>query len=317
MTVESPARARIDWTDVDQVRATTRALAASENLFGGGLSCEAAVGQLRWAGRLLEAHAKGDVRLAMCEAVGNLAGVVAFSAFDIGDQTAARGYFHFALWCADEGDSWPLRAATLADLARQAVYLGDTDEALSLIEFAQVRADRLSATGRAMVWTVRARLLAVLGRHDDARAEVDRADAYFADRVPDDDPPWLLYYDRAEHQGSTARALVPAAMAKRQPGQAAERLTAAVQLHSNEYPRSRAFSRTRLAALTMAAGDPCEAAMIGHQAVADASPLHSRRMVDELRTLDRAAQRHAAIPEVAELRHVLAATLGTADTIEA
>lgn len=317
MTVESPTPARIGWTDVDQVRATTRALAASENLFGGGLSCEAAVGQLRWAGRLLEARAKGDVHRAMCEAVGNLAAVVAFSAFDIGNQVAARQYFRFALWCADEGNSWPLRAATLADLARQAVYLGDTDEALSLIEFAQVRADRLSATGRAMVWTVHARLLALLGRHDEACAEVERADSYFADRAPDEDPPWLAYYDRAEHQGSTARALVPAAMANRNPGQAAERLTVAIQLHSNEYPRSRAFSRTRLAALTMAAGDPYEAAVVGHQAVADASTLHSRRMVEELRTLYRAALRHAAIPEVAELRHVLAAALGGADTIEA
>lgn len=195
-------------------------------------------------------------------------------------------------------------------MARRAAYVGDTDEALSLIEFAQVRADRLSATGRAMVWTVRARLLALVGRHAEARAEVDRADAHFAERAPDEDPPWLIYYDLAEHQGSTARALVPAAVADRQPGQALERLAAAVRLHSNEYPRSRAFSRTRLAALMMAVSDPYEAAVIGHQAIADASALHSRRMADELHALDRASQQHAAIPEVAALRHSLATACG-------
>jgi hypothetical protein len=145
-------------------------------------------------------------------------------------------------------------------MARQAVYLNDMDEALSLIEYAQVRADRLSATGRAMVWTVHARLLAVLGRHAEAQDEVRRADAYFAERSAYEDPPWLVYYDDAEHQGSTARALIPAAVAERKPRQAAERLASAIALHSDAYPRSRAFSRTRLATVTMVAKDPHEAA---------------------------------------------------------
>jgi hypothetical protein len=79
------------------------------------------------------------------------------------------------------------------------------NDALSLIEFAQVRSDRVSATARAMLWTIRACLLALTGRSNEAVSDVDRADACFADRDPSADPPWLCYYDDAEHQAVPAK----------------------------------------------------------------------------------------------------------------
>lgn len=306
ISAETPIPQRIGWSEVENVRATTRAVAMSENLYGGGLSCEAALAQLRWSGRLLESAASNEVRRAMFEAVGNLGSVVAFSAFDIADYPSADQCFRFALWCADQSGSWALRANTLAEMSRKAVYLGDVDEALSLIEFAQVRADRVSATAQAMMSAIRARLLALLGRHDEARAEVDRADARFADHAPADDPPWLCYYDEAEHQGSTGRALIPAARETGQLELVVPRLEAAIRLHNANYPRSRTFSRTRLASLMMAAGDPREAIPIGRQALADAAPLRSKRIVSELRGLARVAERHVQIGDVADLRHDIA-----------
>jgi hypothetical protein len=87
---------------------------------------------------------------------------------------------------------------------------------------------------------------------------------------------------------------------------AATRLESAVRLHGVNYPRSRTFSRTRLAALMMAADDPHRALPIGRQAVADALPLRSTRIVTELRGLARAAERHTRIDGVAELRHAIA-----------
>jgi hypothetical protein len=53
----------------------------------------------------------------------------------------------------------------------------------------------------------------------------------------------------------------------------------------------------------MVTGDPIEAAATGASALDSAGTIRSRRMADELRTLDRAAQTHAAVPEVANLRH--------------
>jgi tetratricopeptide (TPR) repeat protein len=303
ISTETPVSERIGWSDVEHVRATTRAVAMSENLHGGGLSTEAGVSQLRWSGRLLEVGASNDVRRAMFEAVGNLSSVVAFSAFDIADYRSADQCFQFALWCADQSGSWALRANTLAEMSRKAAYLGDLDEALSLIEFAQVRADRVSATAQAMMGAVRARLLAVLGRHREARAEVDRADERFADRDSTADPPWLCYYDEAEHQGSTGRALIPVTQQTRRLELAAPRLEAAIRLHNANYPRSRTFSRTRLASLIMMTGDPHQALPIGRQAVIDAAPLRSKRIVNELHGLARAAEQHVRIADVADLRH--------------
>ncbi|GAA3820436.1 helix-turn-helix transcriptional regulator [Amycolatopsis echigonensis] len=301
LTLDVQPPRRVGWAEVEQVRLMTRTLAASENLYGGGMAGEAGLAHLRWASRLLSSQAGTSVEAGMFEAVGNLAGVVAFSAFDVGNQDAAARCFRFGLWCAEQGGSWELRAATLADMARQAIYLGNLDDALSLIEFAQVRADRLTATARAMIGVVRARLLAMLGRHDEARAEVDRADEHFVGRQAETDPPWLIYYDEAEHAGSSARALTPLAMTDKRPGDAAGRLETAIRLHSDAYPRSRAFSRTRLATLNMTIGDPWEAVDIGRQAIADAPMLHSRRMSEELSKLVRACEPHLSIPEVAEL----------------
>ncbi|PZF83377.1 hypothetical protein C1I92_12935 [Jiangella anatolica] len=302
ISIDSPAPTRIGWADVEQVRAAVRAVAASENLFGGGLSCESGMAQLRWAARLLDARGSDEVRNAMHEAVGNLGGVVAYSAFDIAAYRAADQCFEFALWCADEGGSWALRANTLAEMSRKAAHLGDLDGALAMIESARSRPDRVSATARAMMSTLRARLLAVMGRPAEALADIERADAHFAERDPAGDPPWLCYYDAAEHEGSTGKALIPLALAGDRPEVAAPRLRTAIEAHRDDYPRSRAFSRIRLATLTMTAGDPREAAAIGRRAVAEAAPLRSRRLLAELGRLADAARPHTRVGDVADLR---------------
>ncbi|WP_329060584.1 XRE family transcriptional regulator [Amycolatopsis sp. NBC_01480] len=302
-SVETPIPRQIGWTDVEHVRATTRAVATSENLFGGGLSCEAAIAQLRWAVRLIEARADNDVRMAMFEAVGNLSGVVAYSAFDIANYGAADRCFKFALWCSDQAGSWTLRANTLAEMSRKSAYIGNLGDALTQIEFAQVRSDRVSRTACAMLWAIRARLLVLTDRLGEAVADVGRADAYFADRDAAADPPWLCYYDEAEHLGSTGKALIPIARKRSNIELAAPRLETAIRLQGSNYPRSRTFSRTRLAALMMSVGDPREAASIGQQAVADAAPLRSRRIMKELASLAMVAERYARIGDVAELRH--------------
>ncbi|WP_406692768.1 hypothetical protein REH65_14265 [Saccharopolyspora sp. ID03-671] len=198
-------------------------------------------------------------------------------------------------------------------MTRKAAYLGNLDDALELIEFAQVRFDRLTATARAMLTTIRARLLALTGRYAEAQADVDRADAHFADHDPDADPPWLCYYDAAEHQGSTGKALIPIAQASGNPELAAGRLTAAVELQAADYPRSRTFSRVRLASLLMATGYPREAVPIGRQAVIDTAALRSQRLTTELHGLARSAAPHVQLSDVAELRHDIA-TLGRPST---
>ncbi len=297
---------RVGWSDVDKVKAATRLAASSENLHGGGSASSVAGEHLHLFVPLLTGRAVPATRRALLEAVGNLSGVAAFSAFDIADYAESERHFRFALWCADSAGSWELRASTLADMARKVAYLGSADDALSLIELAQVRSDRLSATARAMLGALRAQFLAAVGRPDAAIAEVARADEHFAEHTTEPAVPWLCYYDEAEHMGSTGKAMVPVAEARERIELAAPRIRRAVQLQGAEYPRSRTFSLIRLATITMRLGDPREAAAIGLQAVENAKHFSSHRIYDELTALGRAASAHRRIRDVDEMHQLIA-----------
>jgi hypothetical protein len=63
------------------------------------------------------------------------------------------------------------------------------------------------------------------------------------------------------------------------------------------------MSQIKLASLTMATGDPREAAVTGSVALDAAGAIRSNRAVDDLRDLARHGQRHRTIPAVEELRH--------------
>jgi transcriptional regulator with XRE-family HTH domain len=301
LSIASSLPTRIGWTDVQYVRDSTRAFALSENTYGGGCMAEVAAAQLRQSARLAELPATPEVRQAMVEAVGNLSGVVGFSAFDVSDYRSAETCFEFELWCAENASSWTLRASALADMARLQIYLGDDDQALSLIEFAQVRSDRLPATTRAMLSAVRARLLALKGRHKEAQEEVLRSDEFFYGPRSGQDVPWMSYYDEAEHQGSTGRALVPIAVRTGDLSLAIPRMEKAIVLHDDEHPRSRVFSRTRLAGLMLEAGDPRRGAELGRAALTEAAGLKSERLRAELDGLAAIAASRSCTPAALEL----------------
>ncbi|MFD3506751.1 XRE family transcriptional regulator [Nocardia sp. NPDC058666] len=296
---------RIGKTEVDAIRAATRTAASTENLHGGGSSSGTAHQALTQFAPMVKCTVSANLRRSLFEAVGNLSSVVGYTAFDAGELTDADRYFQFALWCADAAGSWDLRASSLADMARRAAFVGDPDNALSLIELAQVRSDRLTFTIRAMLSAMRAQYLTAIGHTEEALAEVARADDMFAARTPEAEPPWMCYYDTAEHLGSTGKALALAAVASNSIDIAAPRLLDAVNLHSSEYPRSRAFSQIRLATLTMQLGDPRQAAAIGTEAIGHARGLKSARISTELRRLAMTAGRHRSITVVRELRELI------------
>jgi hypothetical protein len=160
-----------------------------------------------------------------------------------------------------------------------------------------------------MLHTGRARALAKMGRAQETLAAVGDADQAFTSSQPSEDPPWMAYYDAAQHYGDTGHALYDLAVNGARVA-AGQRLAAAVDGHTDAYARSRAFSGTKLAALTMITGDPREATAIGHRAIDDAGRLRSRRVADILRELRSAADAHAARPEVADLRERITRLVG-------
>ncbi|MGH3623705.1 MAG: XRE family transcriptional regulator, partial [Sciscionella sp.] len=138
---------------------------------------------------------------------------------------------------------------------------------------------------------------------------IGRADGEMAHASSANDP---TAYDATKHAGTTGDALYDLALGGRFVTEAEQRLSVAVAGYSDTRVRSRAMSGTKLASLTMATGDPREAAAIGSRALGDAGQIHSRRATDQLRALRALTEPHAHATEVDELRSRIGTLLATA-----
>jgi hypothetical protein len=306
----TPTPTRVGQTEIEQIRTATRAFNSWSRAYGPCLAREAAMGQLRWSAGLLQASCPTRLRPELYSAVAELAETAGYTAR--GRQEASR-VFGFALGCAEQAQDWPLRAEMLSSMAKQAIWTGQPDDGLTLAEQALVRADRLTATGRALLHTDRARALAKMRRVQETLTALSAADEDFARSTPADDPPCISYYGAARHAQCTGHALVDlAVLGGRDPGEATDRLTAAVEGHTNTAnTTSRVICLLELASLTMATGDPIQAATIGHEALDAAGAIRSRRVTDDLRELARGTTRHPDIGEVTALRQRITAAVLT------
>ncbi|MYR90111.1 helix-turn-helix domain-containing protein [Streptomyces sp. SID685] len=301
----------VNPSHVDQVLAVSNALSGMDNeLGGGGVVRDVAARAMQWSAGLLQAQFPEHLRTDLFAAVSRLGIVVGASAFDAYHHDEATKTFRFAADCAEEAGDWHLRAKTYSFLARQAVWIGAPDDGLTYAEKGLVRSDRLTATEQAMLHTARARAFGKMGNVRDTMAAVGAADEAFTRARPAEDPSWMAYYDEAQHNGDTAHALFDLAiLAGQDPGRAARRFNTAVNGHADAYKRSRAISRTKLASLLMAKGDPRQAAALGHEALNEVGRLTSRRAADDLRQLGRFASEHRTVQEASALRDRIAATV--------
>lgn len=301
-TEPTPVPTVVGTTEVAEVRAAAQAFGSWDARYGGGFVREAVLAQLRFAVELLNAQCSERTRAELLSAVGYLAHVTGFMAFDAYAHDDARRMFRFALSCAEEAGDWHLRAKILSSMARQAIWCGDPDTGLTFSEMALVRSDRLTATEQAMLHTARARALGKLRRFEETAMAVGNADEAFGHATPAKDPPWMAYYDAAQHAGDTGHALWELAVQGRFITDATRRLETAVRGHGDGAARSRAISQTKLASLVMVTGDPLEATTLGTRALEAATPIKSRRAADDLRVLSGYAGAHRDLEEVGELR---------------
>ncbi len=313
-TEPTPVPRRIGATEIEQVRATTTVFTGWDFTYGGGLARDAVMGQLRWSAGLLDAICPDRLRPELFSAVGALAHRAGCMAFDVCAHEDARRVFRFALACAEKAGDWHLRAYVLDCMALQAIRTGRPDEGLTWADQALVRADRLTATGQTMLHTTRARALAKMRRVSETLTAVGTAEDHFARSSPANDPPLLANWNAAFLAGNTGQALFDLALLGHHSVQATDRLTAAATGHTASHARSRAICVTKLASLTMATGDPIQAAAIGHTALDVAGTVRSRRVSDDLRELARYAAEHQHLEEVAHLRHRIATLLVHTDS---
>ncbi|GGV26813.1 transcriptional regulator [Kitasatospora herbaricolor] len=306
------APAKVSPREIRQLQEIASSLHAWDNAYGGGgLVSELAANSMRWAVTLLSVDCPSAIRPDFLAAVARLGLVAGASKFDVFEHSAAQTSFRIAVECAEEGKHWHLRAKGYSFLARQAIWTGEPDDGLTYAEKGLVRSDRLTATERAMLHTARARAFGKMHNVPETIAAVGAADDAFAARRPQDDPPWMTYYDEAQHNGDTAHALFDLAVGMKayNPAQAEQRFRTAVHGHGEAFPRSRAISATKLASLTMHRGDPHEGVVLGRQAVALSGVLTSRRAADDLLELGRFAVHHPRLPDAVDLNERVTATV--------
>ncbi len=292
-------------TEIEQTRDAKLVFQSWSWRYGGGMARDAVRGQLHWSAGLLDALCPARLRPALFSAVIDLANTAGYMAMDAGDHEEARRIYRFALACAEdeENGDWHLRAEVLGHLGVLAIRTGQPDEALTLAEQALVRADRLTATQRSTLHTDRASALARMRRVQEALTAIGTADDHFAQSTPANDPPFLaVFHNPAVHALRTGGSLFTLGILGHDPGAAADRLTTAVT-GLTDYTHPRAIGLIELASLTMATGDPLQAAAIGVEALDAAGALRSRRVADDLRELSRYADTHQNLEEVAHLRH--------------
>jgi hypothetical protein len=302
--------AKIGSDHIAQLRQVTGALSFSSNAHGGELAREAAFAQLRWSAQLLHADCPEALRPDLFAAVAHLASVAGFMAVDADAQEDGRRAYRFGLACADESGNQHAQATLLGNMALQATWTGRPDDGVTCSDKALAHADRLPAAHHAKLHTIRARALAKMHLAQETLTAVGAGDDVLASDDNAEEPlRWTGPHDQVWHQALTGHALVDLAIAGRKT-QAGERLAYAVAHDGQWYARLRVTSRVKQATLLMATGDPREGAAVGNTALDEAGTIRSRRVMNDLRTLQRFAGRHPGIDEVVELERRVGEVIG-------
>ncbi|MEV7869194.1 helix-turn-helix transcriptional regulator [Streptomyces sp. NPDC088124] len=297
--------------DIEQVRLASTTHSDWANRYGGGgFVREASISQLKWATSLLDVACPPALRNELFTAVGRLAIGMGASAFDAYEHDDARRLLSLGVYCAEAADNWHLRANALNWSARQAIWCGQPQDGLTFADQGLVRADRLTPREQAMLHNARARAWAKMHHRQQTLIAIGTSDDVFSNAQHGEDPPWMSYYDHAQHHGDTGHALFDIALLPGQSTQAAiERLQTAMIGHTPAYLRSRALSGTKLATLTMATGDPDEALAIADHALNEVGQLRSKRAIDDIQDLARAATPYRRNPQIAALRKRITRTV--------
>ena len=284
---------KIGHIDVDDLHRVIDGMERADHAAGGRTVVRSlALGQLTWAQDTLRlaSFRQAPVRAAWMCAVARLGRLAGFMSVDARDHQTARRCFLIALQIAAEAGDWPARLNVLSGMARQAVHLGDGDGALKLATLGRAGDSAASATTRAMVRVLEARAYGALGRVQDAVAAVGQAEDLYAQGRPEDDPPWLWFYDEAQLLGDTGHALYPLALGGADVD-AARRLRLAVDMHDDHDTRGRVFSLVKLATLEVRHHPGAEAYALAQEAIPAVAGLRSGRALDYLADLGRVLRR--------------------------
>jgi tetratricopeptide (TPR) repeat protein len=310
---------RIGMDEVLSIEAGTRHFAALDARAGGGLSREAAVGQLRYAVDLAR-YATYDEATGnrLLVAIAGLSGLAGWMSHDCGMAGPAQKYLLYGLQAARESadERAPLLVVRLLeDLGQQLRWAGKYDTAVRLFDLAlgQLPAgrNRFNLT-RALVTSSKAQALSYLGstcltevRSAAGLAEDLSADASAEEREVLAGIAHRSSVDKAAPDLSAKAAEAHMVLAREDGRLAGEAETRALQALADVgegHGRLRALALIRLARVRFGAGEPDQACDDGEQALEAAGLVKSAMIRARLRELLGDTEPYRDRPRVRELR---------------
>ncbi|WP_044882961.1 hypothetical protein [Frankia torreyi] len=257
----------------DAIRATAASLMDLDFRFGGGHVRRLLLFYFRSEVLpLLRKHHSEPTRRELFRAAAEVIELLGWSAYDAGRFGAAQRYYAQALRLAREAADDLLGGWMLASLSHQANYLGRYNDAVQLARASYSTVGKSNVTAGCLSLAMEARALASLGEAQGCTRAIHKAEQLFERQTPNDDPPWIAFFNSEELAGEAAHCY-------RDLGRAREtRIFGAMALDpANTPPRTRAFIGMVNAAGALSGGSLDEAVALASEAVDYAISLQSKR----------------------------------------
>ncbi|MFI5756178.1 transcriptional regulator [Streptomyces sp. NPDC051569] len=293
--------ARVGDSDVEAVRAMTRALIDLDHRFGSGHVRPVVVHYLNSVvSGLLSGSYRESVGRDLFAAVSRLTELAGYMAIDTGQPGLAQRYYIQALRLAqaagDRGYGGYVLAASMSHLAAQ---LGNPREIAQLARAAQEGArGHVPPRAQAMFLAAEARGHALLGDAHTCEAAVGRAVTALeqAGDSPGDDPDWIAHFDHAYLADELAHCYRDLG----RPEEAARHATASLEGHPESRARRRAIGLVLLATAQVQRREVEQACHTGTRAVELLGTLRSSRGAEYLDDLQQRLDPYSTEPAVRE-----------------
>ncbi|MFF0063621.1 MULTISPECIES: transcriptional regulator [unclassified Streptomyces] len=299
--VARTAGARVGVSDVEAVRAMTRALTELDHRFGSGHVRPVVVHYLNSVvSGLLSGSYRESVGRELFAAVARLTELAGYMAVDTGQPGLAQRYYIQALRLAqaagDRGYGGYVLAASMSHLAAQ---LGNPREISQLARAAQEGArGRVTPRAEAMFYAAEARGHALLGDARTCHEVAGKAIAALelAEPSAGDDPDWIAHFDHAYLADELAHCYRDLGQAE----VAANHASNALDGHPESRARRRAIGLVLLATAQVQQREVEQACHTGTRAVELLGRLRSSRGAEYLDDLQQRLEPYAAEPSVRE-----------------
>ncbi|MEU5722739.1 XRE family transcriptional regulator [Micromonospora sp. NPDC047738] len=293
-TVAVPRPRRLGSADIVRLNAVLELYRSVDYECGGGLLyrevdrfAQSVYGLLDWS----HPEALAPQLVASVAAVRQLAG---WTALDAGLHDHAQRHFVAAERAALAADDVLLTARVRYCQARQLQHQRHNRDALATLQLARLQLGSAATPAvSAMLYGAEAASLAALGERRDALTTLGRSTDAFDRVVVDQEPEWMLFYDRGELLAQYGRVYRDLARTdSRYAPEAVRWVREAVAAFGPQNVRSLVLNEVGLCSALFLADDPDQAIVVGRRVIKRAGSLTSRRTVDRVRNLHRDLVKH-------------------------